>query len=223
MTLWPIRYMAILNMPQLTPPNIQFVANERTGYWCRFSGWDARCFAISGLDFDVLYYGTSDGRVMQAETGGMDDSKAYTATIFYSYSGVGALDVGSIGGVGEQQAVSASQAVARKKIMMVRARFQTNIPAVTPTITVNVDYDVSIPGPPGPSGTIPAGGVWDVSKWDVDQWTGPIFTQTQNWVPVYAMASAVAPIVQVTFKSAATPDMRLTNIDVLFEPGNIFG
>ena len=225
MTLWPIRYMAIVNLPQLTPPNIQFVANERTGYWCRFTGWDAQSFAVSGLATSNLYFGTSDGRIMKAETGGMDDGKAYTMTVFYSYSGLGSLDVGSIstGALGEQQSVSQSQAVARKKITMVRARFQTNIPAVAPTIKIGIDYDTSIPSPPAPSGTIPAGAVWDVAQWDVDQWTGPVFSQSQNWIPTYAMASAVAPIVQVTFKSSATPDVRLTNVDVLFEPGNIFG
>ena len=180
---------------------------------------------MSGLATSNLYFGTSDGRIMKAETGGMDDGKAYTMTVFYSYSGLGSLDVGSIstGALGEQQSVSQSQAVARKKITMVRARFQTNIPAVAPTIKIGIDYDTSIPSPPAPSGTIPAGAVWDVAQWDVDQWTGPVFSQSQNWIPTYAMASAVAPIVQVTFKSSATPDVRLTNVDVLFEPGNIFG
>jgi len=225
MTLWPVRYMAIVNLPQLTLPNVQFVANERTGYWCRFTGWDAQCFAVHGLTVSELYFGTSDGRTMKAENGGMDDGKAYTMTVFYSYSGIGSLDVGSIstGTAGEIQPVSSTQAVARKKITMIRARFQTNIPAVTPTITVNVDYDVTTPSAPGATGSVPAGSVWDNAKWDIDKWTGPIFSQSQNWVPVYAMASAIAPIVQVTFKSAATPDVRLTNVDVLFETGNIFG
>lgn len=228
MTLWPGRYMGIICMPQLSgKPNIQFIANARTGFWCRYSGWDARCFAIHGLLEKNLFYGTSDGRIMQAETGGMDDSKAYTATIFYSYNAVGSQDVTATGSLGSQlsgqQQLSASQAISRKLVTMVRTRFQTNMLGLNPAISINTDYDTTVPSLPSPSGTIQAGTNWDTAKWDADSWGGAIFRQTQVWRPVYAMANVVAPIIQVTLKTEATPDVRLTNIDVVFEQGNMFG
>jgi hypothetical protein len=160
---------------------------------------------------------------MQAETTGMDDTLSYTGTIFYSYGAVGTLDVGYGDTLGIKQAVSAGQTNARKHVSMVRPRFQTNMQDVIPKITINTDYDTTVPLAPPPSGTIAAGALWDVAQWDVDTWPTPTFFNTQTWVPTYAMSSILAPIVQVTLKTATTPDLRLTNIDVLFESGNIFG
>jgi hypothetical protein len=219
MILWPLRSMAIVNMPQIGPPNIQFVANARTGAWCRYSGWDANCFAVHGLSPSNLYYGTSDGRVMQAETGGMDDGLSYTSTIFLSYSDLATLDT-SIAGTPTS---SAGQSVARKHVTMVRARFQTNIAAISPKITINVDFDTTIPTSPSPSGGLVAGALWGTAKWGVDVWPAASFTQSQTWIPVYADASQLAPIIQVSLKTVSTPDVRLTSVDILFEGGNIFG
>jgi len=220
MIVWPLRYMAIVNMPQIGPPHTQFISNARTGAWCRYIGWDARCFAIHGLGQSKLYYGTSDGRVMQAEQGGMDDGLSYCGTIFYSYSAVGTLDVGT---AGSGAVVSAGQSTSRKQVKMIRPRFQTNIQDIIPKITINTDFNTTIPSPPPPSGTIPAGALWGVAKWGVDKWPGPSFFETQHWHETYAMSSVLAPVIQISIKNATTPDLRLTNIDVLFESGNIFG
>lgn len=221
MIVWPLRYMAIVNMPQIGPPHTQFISNARTGAWCRYTGWDARCFAVHGLNQSALYYGTSDGRVMQAEQGGMDDGLSYCGTLFYSYSAIGTLDVGTTGTSGT--GVSTGQATSRKRIPMVRPRFQTNIRGIVPKITIRTNFDTTIPSPPQPSGTIPAGALWGVAKWGVDKWPGPSFFETQNWIPTYALASVIAPVVQISIKNATTPDLRLTNLDVMFETGNIFG
>jgi len=87
-TLWPLESMAIITVPSLSVNDKQqLVANARSGAWARYTGWDAKCFAVFGNN---LFYGTSDGRVMQAETGGQDDGQFYTAVCAWSFSDLGA-------------------------------------------------------------------------------------------------------------------------------------
>ena len=70
-TIWPLQSMGIVCLPKTNAGDkTQFVANVRTGAWCQYVGWDANCFAVMN---NLLYFGTSDGRVMQAEVGGYDD------------------------------------------------------------------------------------------------------------------------------------------------------
>ena len=47
----------------------QHVMNTQTGAWCRFVGWDARCFERFQ---DKLYYGGRNGRVYEVDIGGTD-------------------------------------------------------------------------------------------------------------------------------------------------------
>ena len=55
------------------------VVNASTGAWCRYTGgWDATCFLRLRAD---LFFGTQDGRIVQAERGGYDDGKPYVATL----------------------------------------------------------------------------------------------------------------------------------------------
>jgi hypothetical protein len=198
--LWPLQSMAIVNLPKINSiDSTQFIANARTGAWCRYLGWDANCFAVFKNN---LYFGTSDGRVMQGETGGADDGGIYTTTIFYSFTD---LDTGP----------------SRKIIRQVRARMRTNF-AVPPLISVNVDYDISIPPPPSSSVSFQVGPKWGHANWGVDFWPTYIF-QLQDWVCVPAEGSVLAPIVQMSFSSTTAPDMRLTSLDLIYEAGNEIG
>jgi hypothetical protein len=114
---WPLRTMVVVNLPQTTSsPNTQFIGNGRTGAWCRYVGWDAQCFEVGGSNLDQLLYGTSDGRVMQGESGGFDDGKPYTMTIFPSFSDLAKTDYGF---------PSLSQSAERKQTKMIRPRLQT--------------------------------------------------------------------------------------------------
>lgn len=225
--IWPLRSMVVVNMPQINAADrTQFIANGRTGAWCRYTGWDARSWAVSGvgLGLSVLYYGTSDGRVMKAEDGGMDDGKSYGMTVFTSYTDLGQLDIGL---------PSFGQASSRKKVTMVSPKIQTNF-VINPKITINSDFDQAIPSAPAPAGgpVYSISGVkWNVAQWKVDVWPvgsggvvgiGGIF-QYKNWVPVFADAQAIGLITQVSVQSLVTPDIRLTSTDILYEQGNIFG
>jgi hypothetical protein len=210
---FPLRTMVIVNLPQVgSSVNTQFVANGRTGAWCRYVGWDAQCFEIGGINNDQLMYGTSDGRVMLGESGGQDDGKSYTMTIFPSFTDVAKTDYGF---------PSLSQSSERKQTRMVRPRLIT-VGAVSPQVTMKIDYDEMIPTAPPAARQQLVGAAWGVAKWGVDVW--PVTSiSAQGWLPAFAVGSVLSPVIQATFDQIGTPSVQLTSIDVLFETGNLFG
>jgi hypothetical protein len=211
---WPLRTMVIINLPQTTTaPNTQFVGNGRTGAWCRYVGWDAQCFEVGGTNLDQLLFGTSNGRVMQGESGGFDDGKPYTMTIFPSFSDLAKTDYNF---------PSLSQSAERKQIKMIRPRLQT-VGMISPQVTMRVDYDQSIPLPPAASfGGPPGPPLWGVAKWGVDVWPQTAFL-AQSWLAAAALGTTLSPVVQITFGQTATPVVNLTSLDLLFETGNLLG
>lgn len=198
---WPLRTFVAINLPKINAGDFtQFVTNSRTGAWARYLGWDANCFAVYQ---NMLFYGTSDGRVLQAEVGGSDDSdNAYTSTVMLAFSDLGFPSLS-------------------KQIRMVRPFVQA-ADLVQAQITINVDYDVTVPtATVTPSETTAP--EWDVALWDVALWPGALVSQTQ-WYDAQGDGTAIAVCWQVASNAGAeTPDVRLAALDVLFEPGNVAG
>lgn len=201
MTMWPLESMGIVNLPKKNSGDrTQFIVNARTGAWANYEGWDANCFAIYN---NSLYYGSSDGRVMQAEVGAADDGVNYTWTVFPSFS---TLDGSS----------------SRKQVIMVRPYITANM-VFTPGVSINVDFDTRVPSLPGAVNPGSPGAKWDIAVWDTDLWPAELIAQN-NWITSAGYGAVASPIIQVTLStSTTTPDIRLTRIDVLFEGGNMIG
>lgn len=197
---WPLESMAIVCLPKATAGDAtQFIANARTGAWARYLGWDANCFGVYN---NQLFYGTSDGRVMQAETGGQDDGKNYTWTVFPSYSHLGSK-------------------AARKLVKMVRPRIQASFP-IAPQITIKTDYDTTAPANPSANPISATGAVWDTAKWDIDVWPADLSDQSA-WGAAQGLGMVVSPVIQLTLSTTQTPDIRLTATEVLYEGANSLG
>lgn len=204
MILWPVRDMLIVSLPHKNAADrTQFVVHARSGAWARFTGWDASCFGIAGPNRTVLYYGTSDGRTMVAESGGADDGKTYSTTIWSSYSNIG---TGAV----------------RKKTTFARPRIQTQF-KLSVKMTIKVDFDTIPPSPPDVSiGIVSGGWVWGTGVWGSLVWPQE-FAELQNWIAAPALGSYIAPCVQFTLQTASAVDVRLTAIDVQYESGNVMG
>src|SRR5690606_35566849 len=105
----------------ITPP-VCFAVNLETGAWSKVVGWDTRCFILHN---DWVYFGRTDGALMQAEIGGFDDGEL----INYTY--VGHMDhLGAI--------------VAYKTVTQVRAIIRT-LGEFNPSLSVTTDYSVVWP------------------------------------------------------------------------------
>jgi hypothetical protein len=197
---WPRESMGIINLPKVNAGDkTQFIANVRTGAWAQYLGWDANCFEVYNNN---LYYGTSDGRVMQAETGGQDDGGNYTMTVFPSYS-----DLGS--------------PASTKHVKMVRPRIQSAY-SVKPQITVKTDFDTTKPAQPTASSPAATGALWDTAVWDTATWP-PALTDLSFWTDAEGFGATVSPVIQLTLSTSITPDVRMTAIEMLYETGNPLG
>lgn len=60
----------ICNIPVSSTRYDQYVANVATGAWCQFTNMNARCWTVYNNE---LYFGTTDGKVMKADTGTSDN------------------------------------------------------------------------------------------------------------------------------------------------------
>jgi hypothetical protein len=151
---WGMMYNAfnnalIVNIPVSTGSQEQFVMNNITKAWCRFTGWAANTFAILN---DLLYFGGNQ-YVAKAWTTG---STGYVD------------DTSNIDGLA-LQAFNYFDSRGVKKYFT-RARpsiFSTGQPAIN--IDINVDFDLSISTAALAYSPITSA-VWDSGTWDVSLW-----------------------------------------------------
>jgi len=201
MTSIPFSQMFVVNIPKLTEAEpVQFVANMISGAWCRFSGWDAACFANFQSE---MYWGTKDGRVMKGDTTGIDGTTPYTATMFMSFSDLGTP--------------------ARRKVMrLARANKQSSF---TPTeqFTIRADYNFTKPTGPTSSTAPTSDAVWDTAVWDTTLWPAVTTSPFNSWKSVTGIGSVVAPVWQATLGTTQDIDCRITSVDVMFEIGEAIG
>jgi hypothetical protein len=198
---WPLQTMVVINLPKQTTTDFtQYVVNSRTGAWAQYLGWDANCFAVFN---NQLFYGSSVGTVVQAEIGAADNSlNGYTTTVMMAFS-----DMDAPG--------------AQKQMRMVKPYVQATA-ALYQQISINVDFDQTLPAPPSPNVAI-SGALWDSALWDVAIWSGGLIGQTA-WMDAQGEGEAISIVWQVTMnQGATTPDVRLAKFDALFEVGNVAG
>jgi hypothetical protein len=176
-------------------------ANSATGAWGRIVGWDATCWIYLG---GRMYFGTTDGKVMEANRTGYDDGVPYTAIM--------------VGGWELFQQPSATVVWHQA-----RASF-TSLPGqpFIPQIAACTDYVVRLPTPPsaGSDPGVPDAwdqGLWDQAKWDQASAMALPVVRNTGWVSVGATGFSHAPIVQVTVAQRATPAVELISIGATYE------
>jgi hypothetical protein len=195
---YPLGTMAILNVPQLLNETaIQYVMNTVSGAWCRFTGWNANCFAVFQ---EELYFGGNDGVVYQADTSGADNGEPI---------------------VGEVQTAFNDGSNPMLKIWCLVRPFIITDGDVQPGIAVNVDYrnDAQVETSPA---VLPDAAEWDIAEWDVDVW--PIEENlVAEWQEVGAVAGNVASIKMQVAAQGAGSDviLRLIALQIAYIPGGL--
>jgi hypothetical protein len=85
--LYPIGNKLIVNVPTVAgTTSYQYVMNTITGAWCRFTGWNAQCWALYN---DRLFFGAPGGKVCQADTGYSDNGANIVADGQQAFSDFG--------------------------------------------------------------------------------------------------------------------------------------
>jgi hypothetical protein len=196
---WPSKQMVLIALPTLpgTAPQM-FVANARTGAWALFTGWDATCVQLFG---ERLFFGSTLGRVVEAETTGADQEAVYTSTcvpLFDPLKNPASLKTG----------------------MAARATLLSPL-RVAAGLSFQHDFTISLPPAPDDI-VIPSGSLWGIGIWGTSQWGAAAVKQTfQEWKSIGGSGYSVAPAVQISSGSIVPPDVELVTIDMTYELGDI--
>lgn len=196
---WPTKQMVVVALPsQATDDPMMFVANARTGGWSPFTGWDGKCLALFG---DRLFYGTSDGKVIEAETTGADDGTPYTAVcvpLFDPLKSPASLKTG----------------------LMARAVLRAPS-QVTPQMSLQTDFNIVLPVAPDDETTL-SGSLWGTAVWGESVWgTPPTKTTFQQWQSINGAGYSLSPATQITSGSVAAPNVELVQTDLQYDIGEI--
>ena len=170
--LYPIGNKLIINVPQTTNSvQYQYVMNTVTGAWCRFTNWNANCFAVMG---DKLYFG---GNYVSS------GNKAYVAQADTGYSDNGGYIFGEV-----QTAFQYYGAPGEiKRFTMVRPIFNT-AGIMQATLAIDVDFASVYPtGTPTFSGT--SGTPWSTALWNTFPW-GDVSGIKKDWQGVNGIGYA---------------------------------
>lgn len=192
--IWPEGKLAAVAPPDLIGSSapVVFVSNTETGAWARFTNWHALCFEVFR---GQLYFGSPDGKVYQANVGGMDHGEPYTGTVVPLFDDMGTPANAKIGKVA-------------------RARTRANAHVVD-RIDLLTDYNFTLP--PAPDATPLSGtntwgdGIWDSSVWGSET----LSLINQNWRAVGGIGYSIAPCYQVTSGSVAAIDVELIDMESL--------
>lgn len=201
-TLWPKSQMAVIGMPHSSVYSDQcLVVNIRTGAWARYTNWDVEC--ASELN-NRLFFGTSDGFIMEAETGGDDNGDIYTAAYLGLFDDLKAP-------------------AALKACNLMRTVFLSTT-ATSRKVSVGVDYSTVIPSAPNVTSLAASGALWDTAVWDDPGalWgDDPVKTTVSGWSSVSGAGTAIAPCVQISLGSAVEPEIDLVRTDIQYELGAV--
>lgn len=190
-TLWQSQALLMIGVPGTG--GIVYVANARTGAWCRYTGWDVRCGAVAS---DRLYFGTNAGKVMRGQTGGNDDGLAYTGTYVpkFTEAGIPQAKVANFAGV-------TIKATERPTFgMSCFANYELGTyPAVTPLASETGD-------------------VWGTGVWGTFIWGSGAAEQAFTiWKGVRAVGYSLAPAIVVTSNQASAPAFEILATRLRFE------
>jgi len=184
----------IVNVPVSEGAQEQFVMNNITKAWCKFTNWKAFQFALLN---DELYFGAA-GYVAKAWTTGsteyMDDTsnivgKALQAFNYFETRGV------------------------KKIFTRARPSLFTNS---TPSVTIGINVDFNIADNLAPLSFTPSPvGLWGTGLWDVAVWGSDLEVQN-NWQGVTGVGYCGAVQLQSSSKQTA---IQWASTDVVFQLG----
>lgn len=192
---WSEKQMVVVALPTVNEQQpAMFVSNARTGAWAHFTNWSGTCLEIFN---GRLFFGSEDGKIVEAYVTGLDQGAPYTATYVPLFSDFGDSGAQKIG---------------------LMARVQTRGPYdIAPQMSAQVNWVVDLPPQPS-AASVPEGGEWGTGIWGTSVW-GSVRAKTWQgeWVSVGGMGYSMAPGMQVTSGSVIPLDTEIIAIDLSYD------
>lgn len=199
---WPESKLAAISPPDMvgTSDPVIFISNAETGAWARYTNWHALCLeTFRGR----LYFGSPEGKVFQANAGGLDDGEPYTGIVIPLHSDLGAPSASKIG-------------------KMARAITRSNA-EITDRTDILTDYNVIVPAAPDAS-PLTGTNTWGDGVWGTSKWSTPTPTNVgANWKSAGGYGFTMAPCYQVTSGSVAPLDVELISMETLHTTTEVVG
>lgn len=193
--MFPVQQIGVVAPgPYGSRQNVFFVVNLRTGAWSRWTNTRANCLLAFN---NQLFFGTSNGVVMEAEKGGSDNGIPYTGVLIPLFDDCGAPGL-------------------LKTTTQLNAVFLADS---NPLASVGMLYDYRQNTRAAPSAFIESeAAVWGTGAWGTAEW-GVGRSKQVYIVKRSAPGSGivVAPVVQVTSSGTSAPSVELARVDVAFE------
>jgi len=197
---FPARRMGIVNVPDPVNGTYQLVFNTETHAWCSFTGLPATCWGVWN---NKVFFGTSSGTVVQAETGANDQGNAITCLMCGAWN--------------------ASDGVTRKMPSFLAINAESNV-GVTLYGCVSTDFTVKTPtnlaAITGGVGASVSNPLWGTATWDGWNWPGATSLSAIAAAGVAAPGVAIAPTVQAIVSGDGQPsDCFIFGGSILLELG----
>lgn len=196
---WPTRQMVLVAPPTAAGnPAQMFATNARTGAWGLFTGWNATCLHLFG---DRMFFGSSNGLVIECEVTGFDQGLPYTATCVPLFDYL-------------------KNPASLKTSLLMRQVLKAPV-EILPQMSLQADYTVSLPAAPD-AAPIAASSVWGTAIWGTSAWgVEPELATFARWQSVGGAGYAIAPASQITSGNISPPDVELVRIDFTYDMGDI--
>lgn len=196
---WPSKQMAVVALPTFgEQPPAMFIANIRTGAWCRRLNWEGTCLLVFR---ERLFFGSVNGKVVEANVSGLDQGASYTGVCVPLFEDLGTPASFKI--------TELARAVGLAPV------------AVNVQVTIQNDYFVSLAAAPGAL-PVPIGNEWGNAIWGQSVWGGiPELRPRQDWVSVAGSGYALSPAFQLTSGSVVPLDYELVRVEVTFQTAEI--
>lgn len=198
--IWPEGQMVLVSPPNIIGSDnpVVFAVNANTMAWCRFTNWYALSFATFQGD---LYFGSSNGRVFQANATGFDDGAAYTGVYIPLFDDLGT-----------------PTQVKVPKMARAVLRSATH---VMDSIDFKADYDITTTTAPS-AGIVPGDSIWGIAIWGTGVWGSIAETVTDmRWQSVSGLGYAVSLIHQVTSGSLAPLDTEIVRLELTYTTAEV--
>jgi hypothetical protein len=196
--MWPTKQRLIVAMPSYSSlPLVCFVANIRTGAWCRYTGWDTHSL---GLYQGRLFFGTNAGLVVEAEVGGNDQGAAYTGIYIGLFSHLKSHGLQKIATLGRATYITTQD--------------------IGDRVSACADFVCEVPVAPSAAAAAGGANTWNNAIWNQSLWSSGVTEKViKEWVAVSATGEVIAPVVQVTVGQDAVPVIKLIETDLQFKVG----
>ncbi len=195
----PTKNIGVLNVPGTgTFETEQYIVSTLTGAWSKWTNIDAKCWAHFDGD---LYFGSTDGKVYQADYGANDNGEAIAFRMLPAYNHL-------------------EKRGRQKHVKMVKPIYISDVDLI-PSVSIAVDYE-------DPEATATSQDIegafftWDVSAWDEAPWRGEAVSI--HWRGGSNIGEVVAPFWALDLDATETGaefTFEIWGTNLVFEVGGV--